>query len=193
MRRVRSLVALVSVLLTIPALAAKDKPVFALESDVIAARPEVAAALKAALAAPEEAAPWRALGRALAAQGAYDDAARAFRRAAKAAPKIAGVWADLGATFVRAGDPRSALQPLRRAVKLEPYLAVAHYSLGLANQALGRYDDALDEFEIAVTIDPTLGDARTNPDVVGNTLVPYAKIRARQRAASSAAPFAGPR
>jgi tetratricopeptide (TPR) repeat protein len=157
--------------------AARSKKAFKLESELMAQRPAVAAALIGVEATPEDLDSWRLLGRSLADAGAYADAVRAYERAVRLDDAIPDLWVDLGAARLRLGDHGAASTAFKRALKLEPFHALAHYNLGLAYQAADHYEAALDSLERALLLDPQLGDPRHNANAVNNELLPIVKHR----------------
>jgi tetratricopeptide (TPR) repeat protein len=99
---------------------------------------------------------WVQEGLALAKQGRYDEATRAYRRALAANPENALVLNWSGYANFRSGRHRRAVEDLRRAIELEPGYAEAHYNLALALWAAGDADAALKELEQAFDLEPAL-------------------------------------
>ncbi len=185
MRRTTFLLAVAAVLVSGLAVAANksktDRTIggtgFVLQSELISRLPEVAEAIGAVDADPQNPAGWNDLGHALASRGAYADAVAAFEFSTKIKGDDPDVWVDMGAAQLRQGKIGPAKSAFQRALKVEPFHALAFYNLGLAFQADNDYEGALDNLERALLLDPTLGDPRINGQAANNELLPMVKHR----------------
>jgi S1-C subfamily serine protease len=106
-------------------------------------------------AAPTEALPRHALGRAYAGLKRSDEAAMALRSATRLKPELIRAWLDLGAVHAAAGDEENALTAYGEAVRADGQSAEARRGRGAALTALHRYDEAVEELRRAIDIDQT--------------------------------------
>lgn len=94
-------------------------------------------------------------GVALAYQGKYADAAKAFTAALKASPFISSAWVNLGILYALAEKLDEATLLFDEARKLDPAAAVAVAAGGALAHLKGHPDDARAAYESALLIDPT--------------------------------------
>jgi tetratricopeptide (TPR) repeat protein len=106
-------------------------------------------------AAPTDALPRHALGRAYASLKRPDEAVMALRSATKLNPELIRAWLDLGAAYAAAGDDENALAAYGAALRVDGQSAEAHRGRGVALTALHRYDEAVEELHRAIDIDRT--------------------------------------
>lgn len=176
---------LVFLLVAAPTLAKKKgeevepegEPVLAieLESEVLARLPDVAEALAAVEASPQDSDAWRVLGTRLVEHAGYSDGIKSLKQATELDENNVAAWTDLGAAYIRADKVSNGMSALKKALKLEPFAAVAHYNMGVGHLAQGSYDAAFTSFETALLIDARLGDPKTNPGALSNPMIAYVK------------------
>jgi len=119
-----------------------------------------------------------ALGEALAAAGASEEAVKWLGASARRDRANGVTWAKLAIEQARLGDTKAALESAHRAVKLAPMVPLAQYSLGYARQRAGDTAGAAAALAQALKLDPN--------DV--NTLVSLAALsRTEGRLEESAA------
>jgi tetratricopeptide (TPR) repeat protein len=153
-----------------------EEPVVQLQSDILARFPEVAEAIVAVEASPQDAEAWRVLGVRLTNRAGFKDAIKALKQATELDETNVAAWNDLGTALIRSGNVGNGMTAIRRALKLEPFSAVAHYNLGIGYQAQGNYDSAMQSFETALLLDPSLADVRRNPGALTNPALPYVQL-----------------
>jgi Flp pilus assembly protein TadD len=83
---------------------------------------------------------WYALGGDLGEAGAFDRAARAYRRATRLSPRHAQAWVNLGITHQEQGDLAKAREAWEHALALDPRIPEVHHNLGML--AIHDDDDA---------------------------------------------------
>jgi len=115
---------------------------------------QLAAAERAAMAAPADARVLNELGALLLIVGRTADAVARFQAAAAAAPKDARILYNLGKAESAAGSAQAAEAALRRAIASDPSLAEAHNELGALLFARGRLTDAIAALGRAVKLAP---------------------------------------
>jgi tetratricopeptide (TPR) repeat protein len=93
-------------------------------------------------------------GRALAAFGRHDEAARQYLAAVELAPNQAQPHMQLGVEMGRLGQPAQAEQQFRQTLQLDPNLIEARADLGIALYEQEKLDDALKQFEDVLERNP---------------------------------------
>ena len=93
-------------------------------------------------------------GRALAALGRHDEAARQYLAASELAPDQAQPHMQLGVELGRLGKPAPAEQEFRQVLRLDPDSIEARADLGIALYEQGKLDDALKQFEDVLQRNP---------------------------------------
>jgi tetratricopeptide (TPR) repeat protein len=93
-------------------------------------------------------------GRALAAFGRHDEAARQYLAAVELEPDQAQPHMQLGVELGRLGKPALAEQEFRQALRLDPNLIEARVDLGIALYKQEKLDDALKQFEDVLQRNP---------------------------------------
>jgi len=93
-------------------------------------------------------------GRALAAFGRHDEAARQYQTAVELDPDQAQPHMHLGVELGRLGQPAPAEQEFRYALRLDPNLIEARVNLGIALYKQEKLDDALKQFEDVLQRNP---------------------------------------
>jgi tetratricopeptide (TPR) repeat protein len=106
-------------------------------------------------AAPTDALPRHALGRAYAGLKRSDDAVMALRSATRLKPEFTRAWLDLGTAYAATGDDDNALAAYSEAVRVDGQSAEARRGRAVALTALDRYDEAIEELHRAIDIDRT--------------------------------------
>jgi len=96
-------------------------------------------------------------GRALAACGRHDEAARQFQAAVELEPDQAQPHMQLAVELGRLGQPALAEPEFRQALRLDPNLMQAQADLGIALYEQGKLAEARQQFEEVLQRDP--GDA----------------------------------
>jgi tetratricopeptide (TPR) repeat protein len=99
------------------------------------------------------------LGRALAAQGKWDDAIRHHELALQLKPDFVDAHVDLGVALVSQRRREEAIPHFEQALQLNPDSADAHYDLGDALAAQGKSQEAIKHFERALQLKPDYADA----------------------------------
>ncbi len=89
-------------------------------------------------------------GRALSAQGRYEEALAFYQRAARLEPEHFGVWFDLGFTLIMLERWQAALAATEHAIALDPRMAGLWLYKGIALNKLNRYTEALASFDEAI-------------------------------------------
>ena len=97
------------------------------------------------------------LGRALAKQGRFDEAATEVNQAIALAPDLPLLYEDLGSVRARQGRFGDAIPLFEKAIRLDPRTPSAHRKLGQALAAVGRGDKADQHFESYFDRDPLAG------------------------------------
>lgn len=97
------------------------------------------------------------LGRALAKQGRYDEAAAQLDQAIGLAPEMPLLYEDLGSVRAYQGRHEDAVGLFEKAIRLDPRQPSAHRKLGEALAAAGRGDEADRHFESYFDRDPVAG------------------------------------
>lgn len=110
-------------------------------------------------AAPTDALPRHALGRAYAGLKRSDDAVMALRSATRLKPEFTRAWLDLGTAYSVAQDDENALAAYSEAVRVDGQSAEARRGRGSALTALQRYDEAVEELHRAIDINRTYDPA----------------------------------
>jgi tetratricopeptide (TPR) repeat protein len=95
-----------------------------------------------------------ASGRALANQGRWDLAEKAFSNATELQPEYAEAWAYLGEARQHTGSGSEALSALQRALELDPQSVAANTFMALYWQRQEEPEVALDYLERALELDP---------------------------------------
>ena len=95
------------------------------------------------------------LARALAAQGAQDEATAALAEIVEQSPEAAPAWIALAEICETAGDAQSAETTLRRAAQTLPDRAAVHAAWGDLLRRLGRPGEALRPTLTAATLEPS--------------------------------------
>jgi tetratricopeptide (TPR) repeat protein len=103
---------------------------------------------------------WDRQGTALASQGAFHEAAGAFRQALRLQP-TSGRAQNLGNSLFAQGLFKEAEAAYREAVRLDPGSADAHFSLGYALYRLNRIRDAMASLDAALKLQPGHAEAAT--------------------------------
>lgn len=111
-------------------------------------------------AGPNDPAHWDQQGTALAAKGAFHEAAGAFREALRLEP-TSGRAQNLGNSLFAQGLFKEAEAAYRDAVRLDPRSADAHFSLGYALYRLNRIRDAVASLDAALKLQPGHAEAAT--------------------------------
>jgi tetratricopeptide (TPR) repeat protein len=103
-------------------------------------------------------------GNALYADGAYEDALRAYTEALASVPDRPELQYDLGNTLYRKGDFAGASEAYSRALAAAPpsLLGAAAYNLGNALFRTERYEESVDAYRRALKADRGDADARRN-------------------------------
>ncbi len=104
------------------------------------------------------------LGRSLAKQGRFDEAAAQVGRAIELAPDLPFLHEDLGSVLALQARFEEAIPLFEKALRLEPRLASAHRKLGEALAALGRGGEADQHFESYLDRDPVAGRVAEGAD-----------------------------
>ena len=94
------------------------------------------------------------LGRALATQGRFDEAAAQVKQAIALAPDLPLLHEDLGSVYARQGRHADAVPLFEKAIRLDPRQPSAHRKLAQALAAEGRGGDADRHFEDYFDRDP---------------------------------------
>ena len=115
---------------------------------------------------PGNAAAWKELGNALAAQGQYENAVTAYREALRLEPNNGPAWNALGAAHTRQHQYAEATEAFQTAARLQPTNAHAWTGLGAALAARGQLEEAIPALREAVRLDPNLGEAWANLGLV---------------------------
>jgi len=97
------------------------------------------------------------VGRALAARGAYDEAADAFDLAIALAPREPTLYFDGAKTLASAGRFDAAFDRAAAGLRLEPTSFDGWMTRGLVSRAAGRQDAAEQAYREALTINPQIG------------------------------------
>ncbi len=98
---------------------------------------------------------WNNLGRTLAREGKWREAADAFREAVRLSPGSARSLSSYGCALEVLGRRTEALEALARAEALEPGWVGGSYNLGLVLRAAGRREEAAAAFRRVVATDPS--------------------------------------
>jgi tetratricopeptide (TPR) repeat protein len=193
MRRAQLFLAplLIGLVLTTPADAKKKSaeadageelvPAIQLQSQILARLPDVAEALDAVEANPQDANAWRVLGMRLVEHAGFKDGIASLKQAVELDDQNVAAWTDLGAAYIRSDKVSSGISALKRALKIEPFAAVAHYNLGVGYMAQGNYDAAFSSFETALLIEPRLASPDENPGALTNPMLAYVQHGAYMR------------
>lgn len=104
------------------------------------------------------------LGRALAKQGRYDEAAAQLNQAIGLAPEVPLLYEDLGTVRGYQGQHDTAIELFEKAIRLDPRQPSAHRKLGVALAAAGRGGDADRHFESYFDRDPVAGRVAEGAD-----------------------------
>ena len=104
------------------------------------------------------------LGRALAKQGRFDEAAAQVDQAIDLAPELPLLYEDLGAVRLHQGRREDAIRLFHKAIRLNPRQASAHRKLGEALAAEGRGVEADRHFESYFDRDPVAGRVAEGAD-----------------------------
>jgi Tfp pilus assembly protein PilF len=94
------------------------------------------------------------LGRLLAEQNRFPEAAAELKEAARLRPSHAPLLIDLGAALGRAGDLDGAVETLQQALRLRPDDPAIYNDLGMVAVARRDFDTAAAQFQKAVELDP---------------------------------------
>ncbi|MFH0982376.1 MAG: tetratricopeptide repeat protein [Planctomycetota bacterium] len=94
------------------------------------------------------------LGRALAKQGRYDEAAAHFRQALEIKPTYYPGEVDLGLLLEATQRPGEAIAAFNRALRLKPDLAIVHHHLGVLLVGQGATEPAETHLREAVRLEP---------------------------------------
>jgi tetratricopeptide (TPR) repeat protein len=108
-----------------------------------------------------------ALGAALLAVRAYEEAEQQTRRAVALKPDFAEAHNNLGFALVALRRPEEAIAHCGRAIELRPGFAEAHNNFGNALTGLKRRDEAIAHYRRAIALKPDYAEAHHN---VGNLL-----------------------
>jgi tetratricopeptide (TPR) repeat protein len=103
---------------------------------------------------------WDQQGTSLASQGAFHEAAGAFRQALRLQP-TSGRAQNLGNSLFAQGLFKEAEAAYRDAVSLDPHSADAHFSLGYALYRQNRIRDAVASLDAALKLQPGHAEAAT--------------------------------
>ena len=104
------------------------------------------------------------LGRALAKQGRYDEAAAQLDQAIALAPETPLLYEDLGSVREYQGRHEDAIELFEKAIRLDPRQPSAHRKLGEALAAAGRGEEADRHFESYFDRDPVAGRVAEGAD-----------------------------
>ena len=118
--------------------------------------------------APDNAALFNHLGRALAASGRAVEADRAFRRAIELNPGFAEAHFNLGTLVRQGGNGAEAVASYRRALAADPRGIHILINLGITLQELGAAEEASAALQQAIALDPRSFEAHYN---LGGVLV----------------------
>ena len=122
--------------------------------------PQAAEYLRKLVAAhPEDGSAHIQLGRVLAAESKYDDAAAELQAGAKLAPGDASVQRDLADVYAMAGKNTEAEAAYRGLISGHPNDAEVHHGLGKVLLRDKKFQDAQEEFLTAVKLKPDFGTA----------------------------------
>ncbi|PLX86522.1 MAG: hypothetical protein C0617_01010 [Desulfuromonas sp.] len=102
------------------------------------------------------------LGKALMAQGRYDEAIARLETAGRLSLNNVVSLNNLGSVYSRKGMVEKAIAVYRRAVEADPSYPMAHSNLGAELKKVGRADEAIAEFRKAIRLLPTYVDAYVN-------------------------------
>jgi tetratricopeptide (TPR) repeat protein len=104
----------------------------------------------------------RHLGRLLAGEGRYTEAAAVFAEALALDPDNPNLANSLGLAYLKSGRTADAIAMHQRYVALAPSEPNAHDSLAMSYLYAGRYDESLAEYERALTLNPEFEVARVH-------------------------------
>ena len=94
------------------------------------------------------------LGRALARQGALEEAAMEFRAVLEIDPNDAEAHSNLGLVLARLGRLPDAIEQYHKALQIKPAYAEALGNLASALALTGRINEAIAEYRQALAVDP---------------------------------------
>ncbi len=106
------------------------------------------------------------LGRALFAQGRYDEAVFHFSEALKIKPGYLYARINMAATLAQQGKLEAAKIQYRKVLRRFPGHAVANYNLGIVFEKQKRLQEAAHQYSKAVQIKPDYAEAHNNLGVV---------------------------
>ena len=92
--------------------------------------------------------------------GAWDEAARLFRKGLELEPENPALRHPLATVLYQMGDVDAAVEQFEEIIRQSAAFAQAPYSLGLILESQGRYEEAVTRFSTAVRIDPNYVEAR---------------------------------
>jgi tetratricopeptide (TPR) repeat protein len=130
--------------------------------------PDLAGALVALAANPDDPALHNDLGNRLVRRALYQAAERSYQCALRLDDEYPAAWNNLGILYLGQQRYGAAQSALRKATRLRPNYALAYYNLGVALDLGESYDEALEAYGRAVTLDPRLAALRFNPQVATN-------------------------
>jgi tetratricopeptide (TPR) repeat protein len=102
------------------------------------------------------------MGRALMAEGKFDDATTQFNLLLQLAPWYADAYGSLGDIALAQRRLPEAIAQYQKMLKVRPASSRAQGNLGLALAEAGRLDEAIVAFRRTIDIDPRQSEARTN-------------------------------
>lgn len=126
---------------------------------------------------------WNNKGNALASQGKYDEAIKAFDEAIKLDPSFTRAWFNKGNALNSQGKYDGAIKIFDEIIKLYPDFAMAWNNKGNAFATQGKYDEAMKAYDEAIKLDPNFAEAWNNKGSVFNSQGKYDEsIKAFDRA-----------
>lgn len=127
-----------------------------------------------------------------AANKAYEQAAKAYRKATEKDAKNARAFYGLGQAYDKLGEEEDALKAFQRAAKIDAKDAEIQYELGLAYNKLARYKEAVAALTQATNIDPenfrardALDKAKASNERQQTSLKYLEQLKERQQSAPS--------
>lgn len=109
---------------------------------------------------------WEMVGMAARQNGAFEDAAAAYRRSLELRPEDPRTNAIYGMVLENLGDLPGAIRQLRRAIELGDFAATTLGSLATALMRIGQYEEAERLLRQACDLDPELAVVRGNLGVI---------------------------
>ncbi len=100
-------------------------------------------------------------------EGAYESAARNYRKAIEANPKYVEAYQGLGVALMSLDDPAGAEPQFRKVIELAPDFAEAHSNLGNVLARQGKFQEAIDPLRTSLKLKPDNASAHV---VLGRVL-----------------------